>query len=418
MLDIIVTNRHRRTVWLGAVLGLAFACLAMAQPSAGDDAVVDLKPYASTHYVIHTDLPKREARVFGKHMDRVFETYHQKFSNIGLAQRDNTPMPLYLLRTREQYVAFMAQYDINAANTGGMFFVQRQIHGLATFARDRPVTETFAILQHEGFHQFAFQYVGTELPIWVNEGLAQYFEDGIFVQDELQLNLANARRIEAVKAALQAGRTMSFDRMLSMTNTQWAATLESDPEMATLLYDQAWSMVFFLATADRGRYVRPFRQYLHDVANRRDSLEAFHNAYRMQDTEPFERAWRRWAAEAQPDTVNIVLERLNFLGHALQFLKEHDMPMPRTTSQLRSSLQQLQYRAIRTSHGLTTEISAMDEAMYRYPVDGPRPLMFQMLAPARDDLPPRLSAPGLDPTPMLIWSRDDHGKLIQDLVFQ
>jgi len=40
------------------------------------------------------------------------------------------------------------------------------------------------------------------------------------------------------------------------------------------------------------------------------------------------------------------------------------------------------------------------------------------LEPARDDLPPRLSAPGLDPTPMLVWSRDDQGKLIQDLVFQ
>ena len=116
--------------------------------------------------------------------------------------------------------------------------------------------------------------------------------------------------------------------------------------------------------------------------------------------------------------MNIVLERLNFLGHALQFLKEHDMPMPRTTSQLRDVLQRLRYRAILTSHRLTTEISAMDDSLYVYPVAGPRPPMFKMLEPARDDLPPRLSAPGLDPTPMLTWSRDDQGKLIQDLVFQ
>jgi hypothetical protein len=311
----------------------------------------------------------------------------------------------------------MANYDINAANTGGMFFYRKEIQGLSTFTQGRPATETFAILQHEGFHQFAFRYMGINLPIWVNEGLAQYFEDGIFVKKKLQLDLANARRIESVKAAVREGRDIDFDRMLSMSDDKWSSTLAASPTEASLLYDQAWSMVFFLATARRGRYVKPFRRYLIAVANGTESMEAFHDAFKLEEVKPFQEAWRDYALEAEPDTVNIVMERLNFLGHALRFMSQRDMPMPRTTAELRNRLQKMRYRAIRTSHGLTTEISSMDESVYRYPV-GSTQRYFRMLGPARRDLPSALAAPGLKPEPIVVWSRDGDGQLMQDIAFR
>ncbi len=402
----------RFRLWvLALVLGWALPAAAQEQ------AILELDSYSSDHYVIHTNLTKKEARIFGKHMDRVFKAYQRKFSNLGLAARNNTAMPLYLLRTREQYIAFMANYGINATNTGGMFFYRKEIQGLSTFTQGRPATETFAILQHEGFHQFAFKYMGANLPIWVNEGLAQYFEDGIFVKKKLQLDLANARRIESVKAAVRNGRDIGFDRMLSMSDDKWSSTLAASPSEASLLYDQAWSMVFFLATARRGRYVKPFRQYLVAVANGTESMQAFHSAFKLKDVKPFQEAWRDFALEAEPDMVNIVMERLNFLGHALRFMSQRDMPMPRTTAELRNRLQKMRYRAIRTSHGLTTEISSMDESVYRYPV-GREQRYFRMLKPARPDLPPSLAAPRLKPEPIVVWSRDGDGQLMQDIAFR
>ena len=66
------------------------------------------------------------------------------------------------------------------------------------------------MLQHEGFHQFAFNHIGEALPTWINEGLAQYFEDAIIVGDKMTTGLANARRVEQVKQALEDGRAMDF----------------------------------------------------------------------------------------------------------------------------------------------------------------------------------------------------------------
>jgi len=177
-------------------------------------------------------------------------------------------------------------------------------------------------------------------------------------------------------------------------------------------------MVFFLATGDRSRYIGPFRNYLKDVAQGVDSAWAFRNAFSLKTTEPFETAWRRYAADAKPDAVNIVLSRINFLGYALQYLKEHNDYEPRSTADLRSTLQKMRYRMERISHGVTTEISAMDETVYRFPLGSRGTRMFEVLEAERGDLPPRISAPGLKPQPTLIWSRDAEGKLVQAVVFE
>ena len=377
-----------------------------------------LKPYYAKHYAIQTALTRDETGVLARHMDRVFEAYQRKFSRIGLQAKKQKPMEMYLFRTRKQYVRFMAEQKISAANTAGMFFYLPNIRGLATFTQDRSVTETCAVLQHEGFHQFAFHYIGPKLPIWVNEGLAQYFEDGILVRGKLHLDMANARRIKSVKDALSNRRAIQFERMLSISESEWSEVLKTDPDNARLLYDQAWSMVFFLATAENGRYVQPFRQYLRAVADGSESGEAFRRAFGAPDMELLEREWHRFALAAEPDATNIAITRLTFLGQALQFMFEKKIPVPDDIDELRRTLRKVEFRMTQTSHGLTTEYLATDDSLYRYPIGRNGSRQFQLLGRARDDLPPRITAQGMKPEPTLAWSRDAEGKLVQDVVFK
>lgn len=376
-----------------------------------------LASFTSRRYVIHTNLTKTETRVFGKHMDRVYDAYVRKFSNIGLASKQDEPMPLYLFRTRDQYATFCRRNGMNGANSGGMFFYRPHIHGLATYIQDRPLTETFSVLQHEGFHQFAFSHIGPRLPIWVNEGLAQYFEDGIFDNGKLYLDMANARRIDSVREAIRRGRTVPFDKMLSMTDEAWGRTLNTDAAAAGLQYDQAWSMVFFLATADDGKYVQPFRAYLHDVAGGRDSNLAFQDAFKSRDVSPFENAWRAHALNVTPDALNIALHRLNFLGHALQFLHDNDIDPGHSMASVRDQLRRIGYRIVWMNHGVPTEMTAFDESVYTYPA-GRLTRQFKLLEATRNDLPPRLTAPGLAPEPTIEWDRDATGHLMQAIVYR
>ena len=400
-------------------IGLIVLCAALvAAPPASPARAAKIRHFAAEHYAIRTALSRDETKVLARHMDRVFEAYQKKFSSMGVRITRQGPLALHLFRTQEQYVRFMAKQDIDAANSGGMFFTRPRIQGMATFTQGRSAAETRAVLQHEGCHQFVFQYFGSNLPVWVNEGLAQYFEDGIFVSGKLKLDMANGRRIESVKAALREDRAVDFERMLAIDQAEWHAALKRDHAEAALLYDQAWSMVFFLATAEDGRYVKPFREYLKGVSRGQNSRKAFRKAFNVPDMSALERKWRQYALAVQPDAINVVVARLTFLGEAMRFLDEKGMAIPRTLGDLRRTLRKMRFRLVRSSHGLTTEYSARDNTLYEYPVGRQGKRRFQLLGRARDDLPPRITAQGMKPEPTLVWSRDPDGKLVQDVVFK
>ncbi len=379
-------------------------------------AAADLTTYTSRAYTIHSDLPKPLVMVYGEHMDKVFAEYQARFASFR--GKRTGPMPLYLFRTQDGYMSFLASRGINAANSGGMFFVRANGQGLATFVEDHPRSQVFSVLQHEGFHQFAYNYIGGDLPVWVNEGLAQYFEDGIIVRQSMKLGIANKQRIDRVRAAIEADAAIDFDRLLTISGHDWGATLNRDPREAALLYAQSWSVVYFLIHGEGGKFRGAFEKYLQSVGSGRESGRAFREAFGSNDTAPFKRRWEQFARQQQPDDITTALARMEFLSTGLAFLHGKGEAMPKDLDELKSRLRAVSFRITRTSHGMAQEMSAADDDLFRYPRGKADPMPFKLLEAARADLPPRIHAPGLKPEPTLVWAKDDAGKLTSEVEFR
>lgn len=363
----------------------------------------DLVSYNSRSYVIQSDLPADEVRLYAAHMDKVFAEYQARFSSFR--SKRSGPMPLFLFRTQQGYMTYLASHNIDATNSGGMFFVRANGQGLATFVEGSTREASYSVLQHEGFHQFAYNYIGGDLPIWANEGLAQYFEDGIIVKNAMKLGIANKQRIDRVRHALETGKAIDFDRLLAISGEEWSATLARDPAKAVLLYAQSWSVVYFLVHGDNGKYRQAFERYLKLVGSGRESTRAFPEAFGSSDTAPFRRRWEQFALKQEPDDLTTALSRLEFLSAGLKFLHARNEPAPQNLAELKDRLQRIGFRLTRTSHGMSEDISAADDTNFVYPRGKAEPVPFLLLAPARNDLPPRLQAPGLKPEPTLVWQR-------------
>lgn len=381
-----------------------------------------LKAYRTKHYTVHTNLARKDAVSYGLHMDRVFRQYEQRFARTGMRKKDKGEMPLYLFRTQLDYRRFMAQYGIDVGNSGGIFFVlpSAGAQGLATYVQGRPMTDTLTVLQHEGFHQFAYRYIGRDLPVWVNEGLAQYFEDGIIVKKKMSLGLANARRVESMKTAIADDQTLPVRELLTISEEQWSQTLRADPAKASRLYDQSWSIVYFLVTASE-RYRMAFERYLSSVSNGIPSERAFQDAFGLNDrTAPeLDRAWRRWAMKLEPDRLTEARERLKFLGQALLFLRRESIEIPSTTQELQAVLQRINFRLTQTPmHGPSVTHTAQEPELFSYTLPSGETRMFRMLAPGNNQLLPRLTAPGMSPEPTLLWSHDENRELVAEVVFR
>ncbi len=391
------------------LLGVSPASARAAQPFA-------LKTYNAPHYAVHTDLPRDQAELFALHMERVYANYAQRFKDFH--PRNDKPMDLYLFGDQDRYVSFLAGYDIPAQGSGGMFFLNNRIQGLATYTRGRSRSETFSVLQHEGFHQFAFNYIGPNLPIWLNEGLAQFFQDGILIGGSMTLGVADADRIERVRVAIQNNTALPISDVLNISEKDWANTLNTQPDKAALLYAQAWSMTYFLLSVNNGSYQGKMNEYLKLVSRDYPSSEAFRRAFGVSDLSPMDKSWRQYALAQQPDAINAVLTRLEFFAAALNYMAQQGESMPRSFGDLRNYLQSRQFTLTRSSPGVSIVYKATDDDLFRFKRNTGGYGRFRLYEPARTDLPPRISAEGLTPEPTLVWSRSEDGELISDIEFR
>ena len=412
------SRRLVRTGLAAALLAaVALVSIAAARPEVrAADAGPTLQSYHSRYYLVHTNLTREEAREFGRHMDAIFSEYSQRFSSFRGADRG--PMPLFLLRTQQDYIDFMATSGINAQNSGGMYFVVRGNQGLATWANGRSRNASFHVLQHEGFHQFAWEFIGHELPVWVNEGLAQYFEDGIIVGRGMKVGLSNGRRIASVKQALEDGEVVDFEQLLGMDNATWRENVIGGGRRAILQYDQSWSIVYFLIHGDRGRYRGAFEKYLHLVSRGTDSWQAFSQSFGNNDLRPFRRRWEQFARQHTADEITDATAKMEFLGQGLLMMRSRGEEMPASAEALKRRLNELDFRVVWSSHGITREYHASDDAMFRFVLPQGGDASFRLLEPAADKLPPRITAPGLKPEPTLTWSTGDDDALVQEIVYR
>lgn len=374
-----------------------------------------MKTYASRHYTIYSDLRRDETREFATHMDAMFRAFERRFA--GFAPRNREPMPLHLFRTEAGYQSFLADRQIDGTNSAGMFFVGPTGRGLAVYVEGLPRSKVFATLQHEGFHQFAYDYLGTDLPIWLNEGLAQYFEAGVIVGRELRTGMTDSFALHAVQAAVREGRTLPFRELLADTPEAWSRRLATEPDRARMAYAQAWSIAYFLIHGGDGRYRPRLDDYLRRLNKGQRAGDAFVAAF-GDDVDAFDRAWRREVLTLEPDPVNTAADRMTFLAQSLLFLVANEQPIPADLDALEATLRRLQYRATWRSHGLERQFGGRDSELYYYSLSNGSQARFQLLEPARLDLLPRITAPGLKPEPTLGWLRDDNGELVCEITYR
>ncbi len=128
---------------------------------------------------------------------------------------------------------------------------------LVAITDDREGIDEWHTIQHEGFHQFAKAVIGGELPTWVNEGLAEYFGEAVFTGDSYVTGLAPPEpHVQRVREMLKTDQYVSITKMMAMSHGEWNAAL------AAANYDQAWSMVYFLAHGDNGKYQPAFSKFI------------------------------------------------------------------------------------------------------------------------------------------------------------
>jgi hypothetical protein len=305
-------GRQRAVAWYSArsrvycaILALAAATIASASPSDRPTTQPALRAYDTRYYRIYCDLPDAAVREAEVRMTRMAEEYHARTADF--AGQITERLPFYLYATAEEYHAAGGP-----EGTAG-FFDGRVLRAVA----GRTVTlSTWHVVQHEGFHQFAAAVIGGELPIWVNEGLAEYFGEAVFTGDSFVDGVIPAWRLVRLRKELDDGSFKSVNQMMALSHAEWNA------EMNVVNYDQAWSMVQFLAHGEDGRYQRAFARYMWLLGHRVSPPTAWSQTFG--DTRGFQQRWEAWLRALPPEPTSdlyaqsVVATLTSFLGRAIE----------------------------------------------------------------------------------------------------
>ena len=234
--------------------------------------------------MIHTDLVGDDLREAELRMTKMAEEYKKRTE--GFSGTIGHKFPFFLFRNLHDYHAAGGMQG-----TAGVF--NPNTDTLMAFADDRTTSYTWNVIQHEGFHQFARSVIGGELPIWVNEGMAEYFGEGIFTGDGFITGYIPPKRLAHVKEQLEGQKLKPIKDMMLLNHARWNA------EMRQENYDQAWTMVQFLAHAENGKYQGAFVGFMRAIAIGQQWDTAWLNNFGS--AEGFEKKWSEYWLKMDED---------------------------------------------------------------------------------------------------------------------
>lgn len=259
-----------------APVGLGLAALLLVASSTLAHAEGELKTYQTKYYVLHTDLDEHGVREVTQRITLMAEEYHQRTKGLGRTVAER--LPFFMFREAADYYA--------AGGMPGSAGVYMGV-GLMAIADPRLEDIVWHIVQHEGFHQFVDASIGRGIPIWANEGMAEYFGEGIWTGDGFVVGLIPRERLKRVQASIVDGWFQTLRAMMLTSHQLW------NTELSGANYDQAWSMVHFLAHADNGKYEQAFMGFLRDVSQGVEWERAWRR-HLGDDVDAFQRRWEQW----------------------------------------------------------------------------------------------------------------------------
>jgi hypothetical protein len=172
--------------------------------------------------------------------------------------------PVIIFSKPAEYDQFAAKYlPERLEHTRGVYLHSLK---LLLIRDDSDSSQTYEVLFHEAFHQFAHRYV-PYLPTWANEGLATYYgharptSTGLRFDKPAAWHFRNVQEAKTAKALIPLPELMAMDQAEFYDDEQ-VANLELTNRQ--LCYSQAYTLVSFMLSEPAG--MSRLRDYLKDLA--------------------------------------------------------------------------------------------------------------------------------------------------------
>ncbi|MCW8130539.1 MAG: tetratricopeptide repeat protein [Planctomycetota bacterium] len=295
--------------WLCAVAALTANLGAAETPPAAPGAVQRI-PWSkalqerSPHFTIITNTNKELAKQMSQALEQQFADFVRRFA---IRNEPKAPLPVKVFAERAEFKKYSAEHGLPDPERVAGYYSPTEKEIVLFWSDD--TEDVLNTLYHETTHYFVDLYMPkADAPIWMNEGLAVYFETAQFKNGKLETGQIPYGRLLDLQEALKAHKNHKLSRLLNM---------DQYGEMGynLLAYAEGWSLVYFFANYQNGRHAQRFGFYMDELRKGRKPLEAFKNAFQVSpdDIEPI---WKDFVLKLKPDGPRAWFEKAQALHYA------------------------------------------------------------------------------------------------------
>ncbi len=265
--------------------------------AAGPTAGAELRFERTTeNYLIQTDVSAEFADLTAAEMEYIYEEYSRVFDEYERISHE--PINLKVFSSRSDYNDAVPP---EVRNTAGAFITAERL--IAAFKEDRTREDVLRTLYHEGFHQFLDDHIEGRVPLWANEGFAEYFAEANWDGTGFSTGQVPWERLHVLQPAIEAEEHIPLEELFVVEGEEWLAAVQEDYSRANLQYSQAWSVIHFLVHAGRGRFKNRLFDYL-EMVSRGESREKATSESFGEDIDRMEDAWKGYVLGLSPDRIS------------------------------------------------------------------------------------------------------------------
>lgn len=253
---------------------LAFGCSVLVTASAGAETHAVRTP----HFTVVTEAGPEIARAVARNLQSFHVLLEDAFPSSRTTYRDH--VVVYAVPDeRAMAILLPEMWESDDVRRPDGLFREGPDKDYIVVRLDAPSEGPFSTVYHEYFHVFARARFG-QLPLWLDEGLAKFWEMTSIDDDEVRIGVLSKRNLKTLadEPSLPLPVLFAVDH---------GSPHYEDTEQSALFYAQTWALVHYLLLGDdTGERRRQLARYVRTAAESPDppfgdlaELSASVNAY-------------------------------------------------------------------------------------------------------------------------------------------
>lgn len=251
--------------YLGGLL-LIFASAAVSAATPGDQWL----EVHSAHFVVLTNSNEKQARHVAGQFERMRAVFHTLFP--AAADDPGSPVVVVALKDKKSFQAlepadYLSKGQLDLAG----LFLRTPDKNYVLLRLDATGEHPYAIVYHEYTH-YMLRSADAWMPLWLNEGLAEFYQNTDIDSHEVRLGQPSADDIYYL-------RQNALLPLTTLLRVDYSSPYYHEEEKGSMFYSESWALTHYLLQNDNQRKTHRIQDYTQLMMQHEDPVAAAQQAF-------------------------------------------------------------------------------------------------------------------------------------------